>query len=87
MDRGRIDRGDADVVPRGLRAAAGWSWRLLAVGAGVFVLLRLLAQFRVLVVPLLISVLLVALVRPLYDLLSRLRRAAGSTCRGGCRPR
>jgi predicted PurR-regulated permease PerM len=39
----------------------------------VYVLLRLLAQFRVLVVPLLISVLLVALARPLCDLLSRLR--------------
>jgi predicted PurR-regulated permease PerM len=44
------------------------------IGAALYVVLRVLAQFRVLVVPLLISLLLVALVRPLYDALHALRR-------------
>jgi predicted PurR-regulated permease PerM len=68
----RIDKVDADVVPKALRTAAGWSWRLLAIGAALYVLLRVLAEFRVLVVPLLISLLLVALVRPLCEGLHRL---------------
>jgi predicted PurR-regulated permease PerM len=68
-----VDAADADVVPRGLRATAGWSWRLLAIGVAVYGALRVLAEFKVLVVPLLISLLLVALVRPVADALVRLR--------------
>ncbi|HET9658439.1 MAG TPA: AI-2E family transporter [Kineosporiaceae bacterium] len=68
-----IDNVDAEVVPRGLRAAAGWSWRLLAIGVAGYAVLRVLGEFRLLVVPLLISLLLVALVRPVTDALAGLR--------------
>jgi predicted PurR-regulated permease PerM len=67
-----IDATDADVVPRGLRLTAGWSWRLLVIGVAVYGALRVLATFKLLVVPLLISLLLVALVRPVADALVRL---------------
>ena len=40
------------------RAVAGWSWRLLAIGAVGYAVLRVLGQFRLLIVPLLISLLL-----------------------------
>src|SRR4051794_244428 len=59
---------DGDLVPLGLRASAAWTWRILMVAAGIYLLLRLLAEFKVLVVPVLIALLVVALVRPLADL-------------------
>lgn len=68
-----IDGVDADVVPRGLRAVAGWAWRLLVLGIALYGVLRVLAEFRLLVVPLLISLLLVALVRPVTGVLLRLK--------------
>jgi predicted PurR-regulated permease PerM len=46
---------------------------LLVIGAALYGALRILATFRLLVVPLLISLLLVALVRPVADALLRLR--------------
>src|SRR3954464_13831002 len=59
---------DGDLVPLGLRASAAWTWRILMVAAGIYLLLRLLAEFKVLVVPVLVALLVVALVRPLADL-------------------
>jgi predicted PurR-regulated permease PerM len=56
---------DGDLVPLGLRASAAWTWRILMVAAGIYLLLRLLAEFKVLVVPVLVALLVVALVRPL----------------------
>ena len=54
--------------PAGLRASAAWTWRILVVAAGIYLLLRLLAEFKVLVVPVLVALLLVALIRPLAEL-------------------
>ncbi len=65
---GRLD--DADVVPVGLRAAAGWSWRMLVVGVAIYYLLRVLSLFEVLVVPVLVAVLVVAFLKPFVDLAS-----------------
>jgi predicted PurR-regulated permease PerM len=62
--------GDADLVPVGLRAAAGWTWRLVAVGLGLYLLLRLMDTFKVLLVPVLVALLLVALLRPVVELLT-----------------
>jgi predicted PurR-regulated permease PerM len=62
--------GDGDLVPVGLQAAAGWTWRAGLVGVGIYYLLRLLDIFQVLVVPVLVAVLLVALLRPITDQLS-----------------
>jgi predicted PurR-regulated permease PerM len=62
--------GDDELVPVGLRAAAGWTWRMVVVGVGIYLLLQLLDQFKVLVVPVLVAILLVALLRPLVELLT-----------------
>jgi len=63
-----IRGGGGDLVPRGLRAAALWTVCLVAVAAGIYLLMVLLAQFKVLVVPILVALLVVALVKPLTDL-------------------
>ena len=63
-------RDDLD-VPRGLRVAAAWAWRvllLLIVGAAV---LWLAGKLQVVVVPILIATLLSALLSPLVGLLRR----------------
>jgi predicted PurR-regulated permease PerM len=73
-----LKRGDTDAVPPGLRAAAGWTWRMVVIGVGLYLLLRLLDIFKVLVVPVAVALLLVALLRPLVDLMAaREARPAG----------
>lgn len=59
-------------VPYGLRAAAAWTWRLGVVGLGIYVLMRLVAFFQVIVVPVLIAVLVTALLAPTVNRLHRL---------------
>jgi predicted PurR-regulated permease PerM len=59
-------------VPFALREAAAWAWRLIVVGFVVYVVTRGLGMFQVIVVPLLISLLFVALVRPVYEAMCRL---------------
>lgn len=56
-----------DAVPASLRAAAGWTWRILVLALGVVALLKLMARFQVLVVPVLIALLVVALLKPAVD--------------------
>ena len=69
-------RGDGELVPLGLRASAAWTWRIVVVAGGVYLLLLLLAQFKVLVVPVLVALLVVALIKPLTELgVRRLRLA------------
>lgn len=78
---GTIDPMRSDLPPLALRAAAGWTWRILVVAAGVYALLLLLSTFEVLVVPVLVALLLVALLKPLVDLLearARLPRGPAS---------
>jgi putative heme transporter len=67
-------------IPAAMRLAADWSWRLIVVGAAIYLVLRVLASYVVLVAPVLIAVLLVALVLPVCDGLQRLRvpRAAAA---------
>jgi predicted PurR-regulated permease PerM len=50
--------------------ASAWAWRLILLGALIYLLLRLLGHFEVLVVPFLVAVLLVALTRPVTDFLA-----------------
>ncbi len=66
-----------DTVPRAVRVATAWAWRLLVIGALVYFLLKLLQLFVVLVAPVLIALLLVALVRPVTDVLERARLPRG----------
>lgn len=80
---GRLRRGIGDgtespeaidaAVPRGMRVAGAWSWRLLAVGAVIAVLLFLIVQLRLIIIPLLIAVLIAALLVPFAAFLGRHR--------------
>ncbi|MEG3633928.1 AI-2E family transporter [Micromonospora palythoicola] len=65
-------RDDAD-VPRGLRIAAAWSWRLIVIGIVGWGLLRVLGAIRVVIVPLLVALLLAALLAPAVGWLLRAR--------------
>ena len=64
--RSGADRRSApeDGVPTGLRTAAAWSWRLIAVLAGFYVLLYAAAYVAVVVVPVIVALLLAALLQP-----------------------
>ena len=64
-------------VPYGLRAAAAWSWRLLLVGVVLYLLGKGFVMFQLMVVPLLVSLLLVALVRPIQQTFARGRDRPG----------
>jgi predicted PurR-regulated permease PerM len=53
-----------DDVPFGLRTAAAWSWRLIVVIAGFYVLLYAASYIAVVVVPVIVALLLAALLQP-----------------------
>lgn len=57
-------------VPRGLEVAAGYAWRVLLLGVGVYALFWVLSYFSTVTVPLAIAALLTAMLSPLV---SRLR--------------
>ncbi|MBF4461384.1 MULTISPECIES: AI-2E family transporter [unclassified Rathayibacter] len=65
-----LDR-SADVSP-GMRIAAAWGWRFLAVAAVLYLVVRLVSLLPVIVVPVLVALLLTALLSPLRDALERL---------------
>lgn len=60
-------------LPRGVRIAGAWSWRLLVIGAVIAVAIFLIVQLRLVVVPVLIAVLLAALLVPYKNVLIRHR--------------
>jgi predicted PurR-regulated permease PerM len=51
-------------VPNGLRIAAAWSWRTVAVVAALYLLLRAAGYVAVVVVPVIVALLLAALLQP-----------------------
>jgi predicted PurR-regulated permease PerM len=53
-----------DGVPNGLRTAAAWSWRLIVVIAGFYVLLYAAAYVAVVIIPVIVALLLAALLQP-----------------------
>jgi predicted PurR-regulated permease PerM len=59
-------------VPRWLRHAAGWSWRLLLVGIVVYLAFRVASMLKLVVLPCVAALLLTALLRPVQ---ARLRRS------------
>ena len=65
------DRLRPAAVPYGLQVAAAWSWRLLLISAMIYLIGRGFLRFQVLVVPVLISLLLVALVKPIHRAMAR----------------
>ncbi|WP_241968288.1 AI-2E family transporter [Streptomyces sp. ICBB 8177] len=58
-------------VPRGLRRAAGYAWRLLALGVVVYEAFTVLARFQLVAIALFLALILTALLRPLTDLIAR----------------
>ena len=58
-------------LPRGIRLAGAWSWRLLVIVGAIAVLIFLIIQLRLIVIPLLVAVLLSALLAPLVTFLTR----------------
>jgi predicted PurR-regulated permease PerM len=63
--------GDSADVPHWIRLAAAWAWRLLLLVVVLYILARLAALLYIVVVPCAASLLLTALLHPLY---ARLRR-------------
>jgi len=53
-----------DGVPTGLRTAAAWSWRMVVVLVGAYVLLYAAAYVAVVIVPVIVALLLAALLQP-----------------------
>ncbi|WP_370652688.1 AI-2E family transporter [Frankia sp. Cj5] len=58
-------------VPAALRVAAGWSWRLLIIGAAIYILLLAVGRLRVVVIPVIAGLLISALIRPIAAALRR----------------
>jgi predicted PurR-regulated permease PerM len=67
----RTRPGGEDGVPRGVRIAAAWSWRLIALVAGAYVVIRVLSLVHVIVIPVVVAVLLAALLEPAAGALRR----------------
>jgi predicted PurR-regulated permease PerM len=60
-------------VPRGVRVAGAWSWRLLVIGGVIAVIVFLIIQLRLIVIPVLIAALVSALLVPFVAFLHRHR--------------
>ncbi|MFT4230918.1 MAG: AI-2E family transporter [Microbacterium sp.] len=60
-------------LPRGLRVATAYSWRLLVVAAAVGVGVWLVIELKLLVIPLLVAILVTALLWPAFSFLLRHR--------------
>lgn len=64
----RAERG----VPVSLRVSAGWSWRLIAIGAAIYGLTALVGRVRVVVIPVVAGLVIAALINPAANRLRRL---------------
>ncbi|MCL1869637.1 MAG: AI-2E family transporter [Promicromonosporaceae bacterium] len=62
---------DPDPIPRSVRVAADWSWRLLLIALVVGGVLWLVAWLKTIIVPVAIAVLVSVLLRPFRDWLER----------------
>ena len=63
----------AEEVPRGVRIAAAWSWRLLLIAAVIAIVVWLVVVLRFIVIPVMIALLLAALLVPFKNWLHRHR--------------
>ena len=66
-----------DDVPRAMRIAGAWSWRLLVIAAALAVLAFIVVQLRLIIIPLFIGVLVSALLTPFIEFLTRHRWPRG----------
>src|SRR4051794_11450168 len=60
-----------DGIPRSVRVAGAWSWRIVLFVAAIYVLLRVVALLRVVVIPVAVALLLAALFQPVTAWLRR----------------
>ncbi|HOA87704.1 MAG TPA: AI-2E family transporter, partial [Microbacteriaceae bacterium] len=60
-------------VPRGLRTATAYAWRLLVIAAAIGVAIWLIMQLKLIVVPLLVGILISALLFPVFTWMLRHR--------------
>ena len=60
-----------DGLPRGVRVAGAWAWRLILFAAAAYLLLRLMGVLRVVVIPVVVALLLAALLEPAAAALRR----------------
>lgn len=58
-------------VPRFLDVGASWAWRLVVVLVAAAMLIWLIARLRIVVIPMLVSIIFAALLSPVVDLLDR----------------
>lgn len=73
-DRSRVVTTDiAPSVPRGLRVATAYAWRLLVIAAAAAVAIWLVIQLKLLVVPLMVAILVAALLWPTFSWMLRRR--------------
>ncbi|MEU1970082.1 AI-2E family transporter [Microbacterium sp. NPDC019599] len=71
-DRTRIVSTEVtDSLPRGLRIATAYAWRLLVLAAAAGVVIWLVIQLKLLVIPLLVSILVTALLWPAFSWMLR----------------
>lgn len=73
MSQGKLDQTSADrlKVHPVVRAAAEWSWRLIAIAVALFVLTRIVAKYEEVFVPIGLAVLGTAFLVPVVDWLNR----------------
>ncbi|MCK6067749.1 MULTISPECIES: AI-2E family transporter [Microbacterium] len=67
------DPESGDTVPRGLRVATAYAWRLLVLAAAAGVTVWLVIQLKLLIIPLLIAILVSALLWPAFSWMLRHR--------------
>ncbi|GAA1939854.1 AI-2E family transporter [Microbacterium aoyamense] len=73
-DRSRVVSSDlAGSIPHGLRVAAAYSWRLIAIAIAAGVIVWLVIQLKLLVIPLLLGILISALLWPAFSWMLRHR--------------
>ncbi|MBX3092972.1 MAG: AI-2E family transporter [Cryobacterium sp.] len=63
---------DSD-LPRGMLLAGAWSWRILAIAGVVALFIFLVIEFRVIVIPMLVAIIVSALLVPFSEFLQRHR--------------
>ncbi|MBC7443818.1 MAG: AI-2E family transporter [Ramlibacter sp.] len=73
----KVPNGVDENLPAGLRLAAAWSWRLLALTGAIAVFIFLVIQLRLIVIPVLVAVLVSALLVPVVSFLVRHRWPKG----------
>lgn len=62
--RRQVDARVADSVPAGVRIAGAWSWRILVIAGVAALVVFLIAQLKLIVIPMLVALLLAALLVP-----------------------